>query len=76
MWCCNTFEEHIYKDSKPTGFTIMRGYKEPPHPGIQWFLLTYQSEGCKGASTMIHFCPWCGAELSSFPKPDLSTTNI
>ena len=67
-WCCNAFEEHVYKDGKPVGFAVIHGYKEPPRPGLRWFVLRYQSEECKGSAIMIQFCPWCGADLSSFPS--------
>jgi len=35
MWCCSAFEECIYKDGKPIRFAVMRGYKEPPRPGLR-----------------------------------------
>jgi hypothetical protein len=72
-WCCERFEERIEALGKD-GFGIHYSYREPPHnPGRKLFLLVYrnQAEGSEeqlSGAIQIHYCPWCGSDLSSLPR--------
>jgi hypothetical protein len=55
------------------GFVISYSYREPPHnPGRKLFLFLYRKQG-QGSEPIsggvqIHYCPWCGSDLETFPR--------
>jgi len=71
-WCCAKFEEYVVSLEK-TGFGIHYSYREPPHnPGRKLFLLVFRNQAAASEEpagvAQIHFCPWCGSDLASWPR--------
>jgi hypothetical protein len=67
QWCCTAFEERLL-ETESNGIRIRYSYHVPPDG--KFFVLCYRAEGGIDIEDpiQIHFCPWCGSELSLFPK--------
>lgn len=70
-WCCDAFQERMGASVDRT-FRIFYSYWEPPRPGRKRFWLSCWPEepGSNPSQTpvRIFYCPWCGADLSLFPR--------
>ena len=64
-WCCEEFEKHLgtfASDSLRVNYAILL----PPAFGRKLFWLERQNSD----PVQILSCPWCGANLASFPTPE------
>ncbi len=66
-WCCEEFEKRIADSGE--GIRLGQTLWLLPHE-IRSFYLYYQEKEPESAKALrINFCPWCGTDLKTLPKP-------